>query len=132
MSSKFELLKSHKNFFILIIDEIQIKAAINTYLSYGTHGFDHQDPQFTVKSVFRFMIKSLYGTYKEIISLIPSYRNTYKTLFDWAKDNLKLINGLGNTTVSIVTNNKPVNVKIFAQFNLQAGVSKGHKCYHNQ
>jgi len=83
LSYKFERLKLHENFLILMIVEIQTRVAIDTHLSYVTHGLDPQDPQFTAKTAFGFMIKSLYGPYKEIIFPILSYRNTSKTLFDW-------------------------------------------------
>ena len=46
MSSKFERLKSHKNFFILMIDEIHFKALIHIHLSYENNGYDHHDQQF--------------------------------------------------------------------------------------
>ena len=46
LSYKFENLRTHEKLFVLMIDEIHIRATVDSHFSYGTFGFDHQDPQF--------------------------------------------------------------------------------------
>ena len=103
-----------------MIDEIHVRAMANIHLNYGTFGLDHNDPKRSAKTVFGFMIKSIFGRYQEIISLIPSFNETAKTLTDLTVDNLELVNELGGKIFAIITDNNRVNVKLFKSFGISA------------
>ena len=103
---------SKDKFFVLMIDEIHIKPKAEFNLEYGFHGCDAKDLKLA-KTVFAFMIKSIFGKYKEVIMLVPKYKHTSSDLYRMTNNALKLISDLGGTVVSIITDNNRVNVNLF-------------------
>ena len=57
-----------------MIDEIHVRPKVDIHFDYWSYGLDISDPDNTAKTVFGFMIKSIFGKYQEIISLIPCFR----------------------------------------------------------
>ena len=90
LTYKFSQLKPREKLFVLMIDEIHVRPRVDIHLDYGSYGLDHSNPDNTAKTVFGFMVKSIFGKYQEIISLIPSFRGSSKSLFDLTKDILNL------------------------------------------
>ena len=104
-----------------MIDEIHITPMVDIHLNYGTFGIDHKNPQKIAKTVFGFMIKSVFGNYQEIVSLIPSFRDTSFDLVKLTHDAMKLISDLGGKILTIITDNNRVNVKLFKLIGIRDG-----------
>ena len=96
---------------------------VESHLSYGTHGFDSESDHIA-KTIFGFMIKSVFGPYKEIVSLIPRFRETGNQLFEHCFEVMRMVTQAGGSIISLVTDNNRVNENMFKRFNVDRGVSE--------
>lgn len=110
---KFSQLKEHEKIFVLMIDEIHTRQMVQVHNNNGNSGFDRHNAQHIAKTAFGFMIKSVFGPYKEMINLIPKYKNTSSTLENMTEKCIRLIHELGGRVLTIVTDNARVNIKMF-------------------
>ena len=117
LKHKFSRLSINQKLFVMMIDEIHIKPKAEFNLNYGFHGVDGKDANLA-KTVFGFMIKSIFGSYKEIIMLVPKFRHTSNDLFYFTNKALKLVGKLGGKVVSVITDNNRVNINLFKQLGL--------------
>ena len=67
------------------------------------------------------MVKSVFGPYREVITLIPRYKETGNQLHDHCVKNLILLNELGAKVVAITTDNNRVNENMFKAFGINRG-----------
>ena len=115
LQKKIKHLPRDKRIFVLMIDEIHIKPKAEFHLDYGFHGIDKKDLNLA-KSVFAFMVKSVFSEYKEIILLFPKYKHTSFDLFEMTNQALELVKKVGGDVISIITDNNRINSKFFSQF----------------
>ena len=102
-----------------MVDEIHFKPMVDVHINYGTFGFDSESSEHVAKTCFVFMVKSVFGSYKEIISLVPKFINSSRTLKEMTDDCLNLIKELGGTVVSLVTDNNRININMFQNFGIK-------------
>ena len=122
MKYKIDLLSSREKKFVLMIDEIHIRQLINSDIDYGTFGFDIDSDQ-VAKTVFAFMVKSIFGPYKEIVHLIPKASKSSDFLYERTRDVLSLTNDACANVISIITDNNSVNIKCFEYLGCPKGIS---------
>ena len=109
---KFNGLREYEKRFVLMIDEIHIKAQVDMHLDYGFHGFDSDDGNIA-KTVFAFMVKSIVGPYKEVVKLIPKFKNDGDKLVSYVYSVIDLIASIGGSVEFVVTDNNRLNIKMF-------------------
>ena len=107
-----------------MVDEVHIRPTINTHLSYGTHGFDSETNDLA-RTIVAFMVKSVYGPYKEVVKLIPKFRESSNNLFNHTNDVFKFLLNMGVNIVSIISDNNAINVKMYKNFGIT-----GSNCFY--
>ena len=123
LSYKVRNLPKREKIMVLMIDEIHIKPLVDSHLNFGTHGFD-SDSDRMAKTLVGFMVKSIFGSYKEVIRLIPRFRETNTNLFEHTSQVLKLLKDVGANVISIITDNNRVNETMFKKFGVSDGQTK--------
>ena len=94
-----------------MIDEIHIKLKAEFHLNYGTHGLDNKTHDLA-KTVFGFMIKSVFSNYKEMVMLEPKYKHSSTDLFELTNKALDIIKNAGGTVITIITDSNRENINI--------------------
>ena len=97
-----------------MIGKIHIKPQSESHLDYGFHGVDGKNLKLA-RTVFGFMIKSVFGDYKEMVRLVPKFSSTSEDLFHLTNNVLKMLKELGAQVKAIITDNNRINIKLFDQ-----------------
>ena len=110
---KISRLRGIEKEFILMIDEIHIKAKAEFHLEYGFHGVDEKDRRLA-RTVVGFMVKSIFGNYKEVIYLMPKFQTVSFDLSSKCMKVINLIEKFGAKVVAIATDNNRININMYS------------------
>ena len=108
---KLGLLDGVKKDLILMIDEVHIKPKAEFHLEYGIHGIDAE--QKVARTIIAFMVKSIFGSYKEVVKLVPKFQTTSFDLQLNAMKVIRKIEELGGRVVAMVTDNARININMY-------------------
>lgn len=96
------------------IDEMYAKKQV-TYSGKNVYGFDENSAE-VGKTILGFMINSVYGHMKEIVSLIPVSKVDGEKLQIYTKNIIKKMQSIGFKVLCITTDNHKINRKCFGLF----------------
>lgn len=106
-------LNEKEKYVILQIDEIYIKQNIE-YKNGSLSGFVHNDTS-AAKIVIAFVIYSAFGSFKEIVLLIPVINVNGNELTSYTKEVCKLVTAYDFKIIAIITDNNRVNRVMFKE-----------------
>lgn len=108
-------LKDEEKIVALLLDEIYIDPHLQ-YKSNKITGFAENGDKGIARTVQSFMIKSVFGNFKEICKLCPVKSLKGDELYVMTKQVIKLVQSIGFKVIVIITDNNRVNQNLYKLF----------------
>lgn len=110
---------AREKYVVLQIDEIYVKAGIS-YKCGKLSGMADNDVSQEAKTVVAFMVSSVFGSFKQIVALLPVKNPTGIELHKMTSNVLTLVESCGLTVVTIITDNNRINRNMFNIFTAES------------
>lgn len=106
-------LDERERFVILQIDEIYVKPCIQ-FKGGKLHGYAENSVPAEARTVLAFLTSSLYGSFKEVVHLVPVRQLSGSDLHKLTLKVLDLLSSCGLTVVVIISDNNRINRNMFS------------------